>query len=777
MKATFAFSMLVSAASIHAVIAVGAAENIALGKPYTFSNPPNYKLCTDAGDKTDLTDGKYTKGYFWTQKSTVGWSLGWCGIGERSVTVDLGKDEPITGFSWNLGAGAAGVTWPELIFVYVSADGKGWNFVGDLYAISKSENGAPPEDGYGLYRAHSLQMPCHGRYVTFLVGGGSFVFVDEIEVYRGPQANLLKCPVDEPVKSVREHFVQYRMRRLALADMEKVVARAGTVAERAWPDVLKSFHLLNAQVARAKGFAKPFLWCCERWDNVDMCGIVPPGGDVGGAVAVKMMRGETRSAAVNLSNPTDADLTFTVSVEGLPDAANIDCREVVFTCTKAGRRVSGALRPGEGTKVKFEVPAGTVKQAWISFVKPMAEAGTYRGKVIASAAGFSAEKEIALTLSPLVFPARPRLHVGGWDYVNGGNKTFRAPGNLAGKMREMKAMHVDTPWASSGVAPKGAKFGKEGELLNADKLDYREWDEWIALWGDTARQFCVFMPGGDKFHGEKMGTPRFDRMIAEYLRAWHAHAEKGLNGRTVYILTVDEPRTDEMDARFAVWARAIRAAGAGFKVYIDPDRSCAEKTAPAVYDLGDVICPKSLNVWLGSSEDFHRAIAKRPGKELWLYSCSGPSRTFDPVFYHRAQAWRAWSLGAKGTFFWALGCGGGIGDSWRPFDQPGTEYSPFFVSPDDAMAAKQSEAVKEGAEDYEYLALLAEKAAKLKKAGKDVSAIERLLAEAPERVLGDAAFTASHGRKGNDPRYDWDFPNPRGNADKVRLEILAALEQ
>ena len=92
---------------------------------------------------------------------------------------------------------------------------------------------------------------------------------------------------------------------------------------------------------------------------------------------------------MNLSNPTDTDLAFTVSVEGLPAAANIDCREVMFTCTKAGRRVSGALRPGEGTKVSFTVPAGTVKQAWISFVKPMAKAGTYRGKVIATAAGFS----------------------------------------------------------------------------------------------------------------------------------------------------------------------------------------------------------------------------------------------------------------------------------------------------------------------------------------------------------------------------------------------------
>ena len=282
MRATFALSLLVSAASIGAAAAAGAAENIALGKPYTFSQPPNYALCKDAGDKTDLTDGKYTKGYFWTQKSTVGWSLGWCGIGERSVTVDLGKDEPISGFSWNLGAGRAGVTWPELIFVYVSADGKEWHFVGDLYAISKKENGAPPEDGYGIYRAHSAQMPCHGRYVTFLVGGGSFVFVDELEVYGGPKSNLMARLDGEPTGSVREHFMQYRMRRLALSDMNRVIARAGTVGEKAWPEIEKSFRLLNAQVARAKGFDKPFLWRCERWDNVDMCGIVPPGGDAGG---------------------------------------------------------------------------------------------------------------------------------------------------------------------------------------------------------------------------------------------------------------------------------------------------------------------------------------------------------------------------------------------------------------------------------------------------------------------------------------------------------------
>jgi len=44
-------------------------ENLALGKPYTFHPRPNYPHCTDPGDKTQLTDGQVTSGYFWTQKT------------------------------------------------------------------------------------------------------------------------------------------------------------------------------------------------------------------------------------------------------------------------------------------------------------------------------------------------------------------------------------------------------------------------------------------------------------------------------------------------------------------------------------------------------------------------------------------------------------------------------------------------------------------------------------------------------------------------------------
>ena len=68
-------------------------DNLARGKRYTMEPSPNYKYCTDEGDKTQLTDGVYTKGYFWTQKSTVGWSHARHVI----ITIDLGTVQPIRG--------------------------------------------------------------------------------------------------------------------------------------------------------------------------------------------------------------------------------------------------------------------------------------------------------------------------------------------------------------------------------------------------------------------------------------------------------------------------------------------------------------------------------------------------------------------------------------------------------------------------------------------------------------------------------------------------------
>ena len=159
-------------------------ENLARGKPCTFSPKPNYKLTEDDDDALQLTDGKcVAKGTMWTDRSAVGWKANSGGEERFAVTLDLGRDESISGFSWNTGAGAAQVEFPRSIEVSVSDDGKAWRPVGDLMAKALSERPLPPTGSYRAYRAYSLKMPCRGRYVRFVATQPRYCFCDEIEVY------------------------------------------------------------------------------------------------------------------------------------------------------------------------------------------------------------------------------------------------------------------------------------------------------------------------------------------------------------------------------------------------------------------------------------------------------------------------------------------------------------------------------------------------------------------------------------------------------------------
>jgi hypothetical protein len=157
-------------------------DNIAKGKTYAMSPTPNDSGCTDAGDATQLTDGIYTAGYFWCQLSTVGWSYP---SSTPTIIIDLGSIQPIKGVSYNTAGGCAGVQWPSAINMSVSNDGINYSSIGDLAAISNSEHGDAPTYGtYAIHRYWTEQLATNGRFVKIAVTEGSYIFVDEIEVYR-----------------------------------------------------------------------------------------------------------------------------------------------------------------------------------------------------------------------------------------------------------------------------------------------------------------------------------------------------------------------------------------------------------------------------------------------------------------------------------------------------------------------------------------------------------------------------------------------------------------
>ncbi len=234
-------------------------ENIALGAGYTIEPGPNYGLCSDPGDSEQLTDGVYTEGFFWAQKSTVGYQEKTPSI----VTLDLGAVKPIRGVSYHTAGGFMDTTFPLTIRILVAGENEEFHEIGDLVQLTEEQLGpfAPvratdamwavdtvgfsqaeihhhynlnrdrfPEKmtpelreqvlrdlyaaraaEYGTYRYWTDRLRTHGRYVSLIVWNEPYTFVDEIEVYAGEPEW-----VDEPLPGPAITDVKAYADRLAI---------------------------------------------------------------------------------------------------------------------------------------------------------------------------------------------------------------------------------------------------------------------------------------------------------------------------------------------------------------------------------------------------------------------------------------------------------------------------------------------------------------------------------------------------------------------------------
>ncbi len=788
-----------------------AGPNIAKGKTYTFTLKPNYSYCTDKDDAIQLTDGIYSQGYFWVQKSTVGWVR----APLVGITIDLGKEEPICGVSWNTAAGAADVSWPQGLQIFTSNDKENWEHCGDLIQLTAKTH-LPPQNTYCTFRYATNELKSKGRYIQFVVSSTSYTFVDEIEVYRGPDNWLYELQPVYAIKDPKElarsrmalgsaavrmktdlHNLMELLERLpqplhdkALSEARDLYVETNEMNDLQGKELnstelpLSPLHAkilaLNLYVLQAQGLLEPKLWHNVRWDNLSITAI-PPKQEMA-PLEVHLMRGEVRGETVNITNPYEIPIGVSFSVEGLPQGANLKFNEVLVTDTKQNLPIADALRPADASgRLVVVVPAGCTRQVWLSFDKPTAKAGIYHANIIACIGSRELllkpeidskhrpiKTKLTLTIYDKDFPTRPTMHVGGWDYVNGGNKYYKSPDNLVPKLALMKDIYVDSPWATSAVMPHGAVFDKEGTLTNEESLDYTNWNEWKSLFPE-ARNYCVFWSVGTTFQREKMGTPMFEKKLGQYLNAWCQYLKKtGVKPKQLVILLLDEPHNHDQDAIIIAWAKAIKATCPDITLFEDPTYLDPTKALPELFTCVDILCPHTPHrVSKGKSfRDFY-VKQREDGRTLWLYSCNGPARHLDPVTYHRGQMWNAFDMGAVGTFYWALGCGGGIGNSFKAYHQTGLEYSPFFVSDTSVMQSKHSEAIREGVQDYEYMVMLRDRIAELRKQGKSAQADQKqtVLDASLKRVIDSIIADG----------MDWRREKDRSIMDQSRIAILKAL--
>ncbi|MFW6162038.1 MAG: discoidin domain-containing protein, partial [Planctomycetota bacterium] len=356
-------------------------ENLARGRPYTMGRP-NYHHCTDPADKTQLTDGVYTKGYFWTQKTTVGWRGG----APQLITIDLGADRPICGVSWSTAAGVAGVQWPDALMVFVSPDGQRWHEVGDLVQLSAAK-ASPPKGEYATHVFWTDALATHGRYVQIAaIPRGPYLFVDEIEVFRGDDAfcdkpypgkgavdvkalmrrrqltSLIQAQLRRDLAAVRDDIaapatpadarqkltdradgLQGRIDAMALASPE------GFRAVLPMNDLERDIFRLQARVWHTQGKPELRIWQCHRWDPLAPSQEPPPNA-AEPTLKVTMMNGETRADVLNLTNAGHTDLRIHLAIEGLPGRAprpSVGVHEVQCVGTRHFVAVSAALPPAK----------------------------------------------------------------------------------------------------------------------------------------------------------------------------------------------------------------------------------------------------------------------------------------------------------------------------------------------------------------------------------------------------------------------------------------------
>lgn len=777
--------------------------NLALNKTYTMDPAPGYALCKDAGDATQLTDGEYTQGHFWTRPTTVGW-------GSRMVfiTIDLGRDEPIKGISYNAAAGVASVHWPQRILVFVSPDGQQWYDAGNLTALNARNNNLPEYGQYAVRHIWTDQLKTHGRYVCLCVEPpyGGYVFVDEIEVFGGEPALLQAAypgmayasPKERMERSVIVDLVRAQFRRGLDAVREDIqtlpadkqaalTAEAERLAERIEayepPMDMTDFRAvlpvdpleadifkLQAAVWRAQGKPTLRVWTNNRWDMLDSFS-EPPADFALKPVDVHLMNNEWRAATVNLTNGGDRDLPVKLRVTGLPDGTNppyLTVHEVLTVGTRRFVPVSAALPEAkrEGADYVVTVPAGMTRQVWLSFKPDKLAAKTYPGQIeITPASGNRQTVPLRLTVYPLRFPDETSICLGGWDYTDSDAMYGITAGNKAAVIEHLQEHYVNTPWASGGTLTS-VTVDENGEVKQP--ADTSRFDNWVKLW-PKAKMYMVFLNGGEQFAGAKIGTPEFGLRVGAWARFWAQHMrELGKDSGQLGILIYDEPNNKKQYDVIVGWANAIEAAAPEIVTWEDPQPT-EFVDAPVMFEAVDVLCPYR-NPFLARNDEYRQIFfdAQRKGKTLWFYNADGPARTFDPFSFYLVQHWHAFAIGAKGSHFWAFGDNGRV-SCWNEYPAPGGgPYCPSYLDETSVTTSKYMEAIREGVQDYELLTMLQQRVAELEKQGvktPEVAAARKLLSEGPQRVMA--------GEKG--ANYRWDEVKNRAVQDEVRIEVLKAL--
>jgi hypothetical protein len=715
-------------------------KNLALGKTAAFSVDPNYSLCA-GGDETDLTDGKFwqpdnpARYGFWGDRGTVGWMWPGTSAPGALITLDLGAVSAIAAVGFDAASGAAQVTFPAAVLVYVSDDRTAWHFVTDLI------NEAIPQDRFLRHRFVAGDLGTRGRYVgLYVIKGGFYSFVDEVEVLAGdgdparvtfPGEAIAHDRIDTDAaarataatqKNASLYFIQAAREQkpdaVTAAALDALQARA--VATTGVEDVDFSrglpYTALDLEVCKAMGAgfsrqaAAPLtVWAPEPslWSNTSPFArptVTAPAL----ALHADMMTGELEPVAFNLSNNTAGPLQVDVQIGDLGawSAASVEKRITTHVLSSGFLFFDDALTPFGNAPVT--VPPGMTRQVWLILNARDVAAGDYRTEVTVAAAGRTTAIPLTVKVFPVAMPARPTYLSQTWGYftwkpAQGFERQAAAEMERSYETAQV-VHHPYIPWPSVDpatkklVRPLAVDFAKLDELI-ARRPYVRQWLLWTGFeFGNSSLNYhqANDMPAA--------GTPEHEAVFKEWVRQIRDHmAGKGFGTGDWAFYWVDEPGDDAFLKLVVPASKLAKEVDPTILVWEDHQVSLAQLQAhPDAIDIH--CCP--LEYYRNHPDTLAYVVAGK--HQSCQYECAS-SKASDPHRYYRLHHLSSVALGLDGAGMWVWGDDGG---QFSDYAGPHTSYGMVYATAAGPITGKRREAWREGIEDVELFRHLRTAAAK-----------------------------------------------------------------
>ena len=373
----------------------------------------------------------------------------------------------------------------------------------------------------------------------------------------------------------------------------------------------------------------------------------------------------------------------------------------------------------------IDVPAGQSRAVWVDVLVPRdAGAGRYTGSLLVRGQNLRARIGIDLNVLDLVLPSTPT--------IASAFGMFYTP--CLGAVFAMKCS-AESEWRLRALFARAA-------LDNRISISTPHYGS-IASVSQQAhfrRHVLPLLQGRarTRLQGARLTSVRVDQ--GESLRSWRREAERGGFGRRAFVYACDEPGADEL-----AWKQCVSAAAAARSDWPDVSilvtASLQEAEAFGTISSVDTLVPvlNALDDKPGASEytglqrPKYDSFLQTPRKRLWVYTscqshgCSAfsgtdsyyagwPSYTIDaPASQARAMGWLSFVLRTSGELYFAVDrklatawhdqyAFGGNGDGTLFYPGKPSIVGGRRPIPIESIRLKL---IRDGYEDYEYLALLA----------------------------------------------------------------------